>query len=309
MAGRLPPPAEGPLWFPHRARVGQGGQSAAAALHALGLPPLQERPALAELFAAHTPDGFAEREPGPPAPPARPQPARHARGRGVGPVLAAPAWEEPGRRAARPHADEGPTGRPAERAEREAGAASAAALGGGTHAAAACGDGGAGDGAPGARAAAAGGVRAAPRGPAALQRYNGLSAAEADALEHVFTGEGVRPWLRPCTGACQRVVHRVPSAPHLQVAGCEQLARACSAGLPCSPPHQPCAVRQTRSRSTRVSGRTARSGSSAVSGALPDSYLLFSTRSGSTQLHPEAHAPGVGYMWLQHVCHLRNLCA
>ncbi len=211
MAGRLPPPAEGPLWFPHRARVGQGGQSAAAALHALGLPPLQERPALAELFAAHTPDGFAEREPGPPAPPARPQPARHARGRGVGPVLAAPAWEEPGRRAARPHADEGPTGRPAERAEREAGAASAAALGGGTHAAAACGDGGAGDGAPGARAAAAGGVRAAPRGPAALQRYNGLSAAEADALEHVFTGEGVRPWLRPCNNAHEPLALRTAS--------------------------------------------------------------------------------------------------
>ncbi len=211
MAGRLPPPAEGPLWFPHKARVGQGGQSAAAALHALGLPPLQARPALAELFAAHTLDGFAEREAGPPAPPARLQPARHARGTGAGPVLAARAWEGPKGRAAGPPADRGPTRQPAERAEGEAGAASAAAPGGGTHAAAACGDVGAGDGAPGARAAAAGGARAAPRGPAALQRYNGLSAAEADALEHVFTGEGVRPWLRPCNNAHEPLALRTAS--------------------------------------------------------------------------------------------------
>ncbi len=36
----------------------------------------------------------------------------------------------------------------------------------------------------------AAGAQPPPRGPAALQRYNGLSLAEAEALEHVHTAEG-----------------------------------------------------------------------------------------------------------------------
>lgn len=61
---------------------------------------------------------------------------------------------------------------------------------GGARAGTAAGRSGGGAGAHGAATQEEGDPRLLVRGPAALQRYNGLSTAEAEALEHVYTAEG-----------------------------------------------------------------------------------------------------------------------
>ena len=199
------------LWHPHKARVGPSGQTAAAALQALGLslPPAPLSPA--DLFAARTLDGYAHVEPR----------ARSPRLKALG--LASPHAAPTTRRGgpASPTASQRASPRPnAANAELEcsppegrAPRSAAAAFsrphcadqrpGRGEHAAVqegtprACGTAaqGAAD-ALGERRVALGeaaGAQPPPRGPAALQRYNGLAAAEAEALEHVHTAEGA--WL------------------------------------------------------------------------------------------------------------------
>ena len=210
-----------PWWHPHKARVGPSGQTAAAALQALGLPPPPARPSPAELFSARTLDGFAHEEPrarspklkslGLAAP--RAAPTQRSDPCSPGPALPTAAQQAPSRLNASgaalerstpegqalrsaaavsstPPCADGPPGR-----EAHCAAVHVAAQEGPLHKAqAACGTaaGGA-DEAPGECRGVSGeaaGVQLPPRGPAALQRYNSLSPAEAEALEHVHTADG-----------------------------------------------------------------------------------------------------------------------
>lgn len=199
------------LWHPQKARVGPSGQTAAAALQALGLPPPPAHPSPAGLFAARTLDGFAHEEPrarnpisktlglaAPHAPlavcsdpcspvPASPAATQRASSRSH-PTNAALGRSPPKGQAPRSAAVSIPAcaDRPLGRVEH---CAATAVQNGPLHAAqAACSTDAAGE----CRAASgeAAGAQPLPRGPAALQRYNGLSPAEAEALEHVHTAEG-----------------------------------------------------------------------------------------------------------------------
>lgn len=210
--------SDDPLWHPRKARSGPSGQTAAAALQALGLPLPPAALSPADLFAARTLDGFMHEEPR----------ARSPRLKTLG--LTAQRADATSRRAdsaspaatqrlsSRPNAANAALRRslPEESAPRSTAAVSsrppftdwpprrgehAAVQEGPLHEAqAACSTAAQGAAEP------VGVCRAAsieapcaqppPRGPAALQRYNGLSSAEAEALEHVHTAEGAHPACR-----------------------------------------------------------------------------------------------------------------
>lgn len=210
MPGYEVPCSDDPLWHPRKARSGPSGQTAAAVLQALGLPPPPAALSPADFFAARTLDGFVHEEPR----------ARSPRLKTLGltaPHAAAPAHRGVVlRQSPRPNLaiavlehsppeDQAPwsaadvssrpacTDKPPGRGEHaavpeetlhEAQAACSTASRGAAEPVGVC------------RAALgeAAGAQPPSRGPAALQRYNGLSPAEAEALEHMHTAEGA--WLR-----------------------------------------------------------------------------------------------------------------
>ena len=198
--------SDDPLWHPRKARSGPSGQIAAAALQALGLPPPPATLSSADLFAAHTLDGFVHEEPRARSPRLKtlgvtaPRAAATAH-RGLVPwpsprpnvaiaVLehSPPADQAPRSTAAkssRPACTDRPTGRGEhlavqEETLHEAQAACRTAARGAAEPVGVC------QTVLGETA----GAQPPPRSPAALQRYNGLSPAEALALEHVHTAEG-----------------------------------------------------------------------------------------------------------------------
>ena len=198
--------SDDPLWHPRKARSGPSGQTAAAALQALGLPPPPAALSPTDLFAARTLDGFVHEEPRARSPMLKtlgltaPRAAATAH-RGVAlrpsprPSLTiavlehSPPEDQASRSTAavfsRPACTDRPSGRGKHVAVQEgtlheAQAACSTAARGAAEPVGVC------------RAALgeAAGAQPPPRGPAALQRYNGLSPAEAEALEHVHTAEG-----------------------------------------------------------------------------------------------------------------------